>query len=174
MLDKDTDETLNGAEAYAVNHNRTLLAAVLCGVLQVKSLRHLEVKLDGTALPGSSQGVSQVEVNLGAVECAVAFIDDVIHSHVLKGLLQTVCCHLPILVGTHGILRSGGQLYEILEAELAVNLVNQLCYALDFILDLVVSHKDMGIILREAAHTHQSMKLSALFMAVNQSQLANS
>ena len=41
---------------------------------QVKSLRQLEVKLDGTALPGSSDRIFQMEVDLRSIECAVALV----------------------------------------------------------------------------------------------------
>ncbi len=71
MLDQDTDETLDGTEAYTVDHDRTMLLAVCADVLQLETLRKLEVKLDGTALPGSADRIYQMEVDLRTVECAV-------------------------------------------------------------------------------------------------------
>ena len=55
MLDQNTDETLDGTEYNAVDHDRTMFLAVSSDVLQLKALRQLEVKLNGTALPGSAR-----------------------------------------------------------------------------------------------------------------------
>ena len=71
MLDQDTDETLNRTVNNTVDHNRTMFLAVCSCVFQFESLRQLEVKLDRTALPRSSDGVFQMEVDLRAIECAV-------------------------------------------------------------------------------------------------------
>ena len=68
MLNQNTDEALDGAKANAVKHDGALLGAVGVHVLQVKVERHLEVKLNSTALPGTTERVLQVEVDLGAVE----------------------------------------------------------------------------------------------------------
>ena len=51
VLDQDTDETLDGAKAYAVDHDRSVLLTVSADVLKLETLRKLEVKLDRTALP---------------------------------------------------------------------------------------------------------------------------
>ena len=79
MLNQNTDEALDGAEAHAMQHDGALLGAVGVHVLQVKVERHLEVELDGTALPGTAERILQVEVDLGAVEGAVALVDLVVH-----------------------------------------------------------------------------------------------
>ena len=61
----------------------------------------------------------------------------------------------------------------VFESEQTVNLVDQFYNALDLILDLLRSHKDMGIVLSKAAHTHQAVKLAGFLMAVYQSQLSH-
>ena len=58
MLDQDTDKTLDRTKYYAVDHDRAMLLAVSSNVLQFKTLRQLEVELDRTALPGTSDRVS--------------------------------------------------------------------------------------------------------------------
>ena len=78
MLNQNTDETLNRAEAYAVNHNRAFLCAVCCCVFQLKAFGHLHIQLNCTALPCSADGVLQMEVNLRAVECTIAFINHIV------------------------------------------------------------------------------------------------
>ncbi len=84
VLDQDTDETLDGTECNTVDHDRTMFLAVCTDVLQLKSLRKLEVKLDGTALPGSSDRIYQMEVDLRTVECAVAFVYHIIQSQLIQ------------------------------------------------------------------------------------------
>ena len=89
MLDQDTDETLDGTEYHAVDHDRTMLLAVCSDVLQFKTLRQLEVKLNGTALPGSSQMQSyQMEVDLRTVECAVALVYYIRQTQLIQSALE--------------------------------------------------------------------------------------
>lgn len=79
VLNQNTDEALDGAKAHAMQHDGALLGAVGIHVLQIKVERHLEVELDGTALPGTAERILQVEVDLGTVEGAVALVDLVVH-----------------------------------------------------------------------------------------------
>ena len=51
--------------------------AVSTHVLCLKPLGQLEVQLDGAALPGSADGILQMEVDLRAVEGAVSLVDHV-------------------------------------------------------------------------------------------------
>ena len=113
-----------------------------------------------------------MEVNLRTIECAVAFVNHIIQTHFIQSAAQTIGSHLPVLVASHAVFRSGRQLYMILETKQAVYTVNQLCNTLDFLFDLLRSHEDMSIILSKAAHTHQTMKLAGFLMTVNQTQLA--
>ena len=83
MLDQDTDEALDGTEAYAVDHDRSVFLTVCADILKLKTLRKLEVKLDRTALPCSADRIYQMEVDLRAVESTVAFIDHIVKSKVI-------------------------------------------------------------------------------------------
>src|SRR5699024_5442233 len=84
VLDQDSDESLDGAEHNAVDHDRSVLLSVCACVFQVKPERELEVKLDRTALPCSSDGILQMEVDLRSVERAVSFIYNVGQADVVK------------------------------------------------------------------------------------------
>ena len=84
MFDQDTDEPLDGTEDDPVDHDRPVPLVVRSHVGDVEPLGHLEVQLDSTALPGPSEDVLQVEVDLGSVERAVSLVDDV-------GELARVC-----------------------------------------------------------------------------------
>ena len=59
-------------EYYTMNHDRAMFLAICSVILQLKTLRKLEVKLNGTALPGSANGIYQMEVDLRSIECAIA------------------------------------------------------------------------------------------------------
>ena len=156
-----------------MDHDRAVLLAVRSHVFRLKALRKLEVELNGSALPGSSQGIRQMEVDLGSVERAVAFIDHIILSGLIQRLTQGLRRQFPILIASHAVFGSGGQLHMIREAETAVDLVDQAHYALDLVLDLLPGHENMRIVLGEAAHAHQAVQLAGLFMTVHQSQLAD-
>ena len=88
MLGDDADEALDGAEHNAVDHDGAVLLAVRAGVLKLEALGQLHVELDGAALPGTAEGVLKMEVQLRAVECAVALIDNVALAHLGDGFLQ--------------------------------------------------------------------------------------
>ena len=44
--------------------------------------------------------------------------------------------------------------------------------ALDLVLDLVRGHEDVGVVLREAAHAHQTVQRAGQLVTVHQTQLA--
>ena len=125
------------AKAHAMDHDRTLTASVLGDILQAEVERHLEVQLNRAALPGASEAVAQMEVNLRAVERAVALVDDIRHLQLLQRLNQAVGRCLPVLVAAHAVLRTGGQLDEILKSELAVHLIDQIDDADDLVRNLI-------------------------------------
>ena len=105
LLRDDADEALNGAEHHAMDHDGTMLLTVRADIGQIKALGQLHVQLNGAALPGTSQTILEMEVDLRAVECTVAFIDGVVHAQIIQRALQTVGCHCPHLVGADGVFR---------------------------------------------------------------------
>ena len=173
MLDQDSDETLDGTEYHTVDHDRSVFLSVGSRILQVEPEGQLEVKLDRTALPGPSDGILQMEVDLRSVERSVTFIYHIRKSDVFQSAAQSICSHLPFCIASHAVLRTCGQFYMIFESEQAVNLIDQLYNTLDLILDLLRSHEDMSIVLCEAAHSHQSVELAGFLMAVYDTQFAH-
>src|SRR5699024_6205591 len=84
MLDQDTDKSFDGTEYYTVNHDRSVFLSVCSCIFQIKAERKLEVKLDGTALPGSSDGIFQMEVDLRSVESSVSLIYNIRKAQVIQ------------------------------------------------------------------------------------------
>ena len=62
MLDQDTNETLDAAKQHTMNHDRAVRLIIWADIIQIELLRHLEIQLNGTALPGTAQAIFQMEV----------------------------------------------------------------------------------------------------------------
>ena len=58
----------------------------------------------------------------------------------------------------------------ISKSKFLIYFINQFYDFLDFIFNLRLCHKDMGIVLCKASYTHQSMKLSGLFVTVHKAK----
>ena len=150
-----------------------MFLTVCSRILQVKSLRHLEIKLNRTALPRPSNRILQMEINFRPIKCTVAFIYNISKAQFIQRASQAFCCHLPVFIASHAVFWSCRKLYMIFESELRIYFINQSCNTFDFVTDLILRHKNMRIILCKTAHTHQTMKLSWFLMAVYQSQLSH-
>ena len=75
VLDQDRDEPLEAAEDRPVDDDRPVLGVVGADVFQVEALRRLVIELDRRALPLPADRVGDVEVDLRAVERAVALVE---------------------------------------------------------------------------------------------------
>lgn len=172
VLNQNADEALDGSKAHAMQHDGALLGAVGIHVLQVKVERHLEVELDGTALPGTTERILQVEVDLGAVEGAVALVDLVVHAQLLQSGAQALLGASPVLVRTHGVLGAGGKLNVVLKAKLLVHGVDEVDHAHDLVGQLIGTHKQVSVVLVKAAHAEQAVQGAAQLVTVHQANLA--
>ena len=74
MLDQDSDEALKGTEDGAVQHDWQVLVAVLADIGGAKTARHVQVDLQGAALPVPADGVAQDELQFRSVKSAFARI----------------------------------------------------------------------------------------------------
>ena len=75
VLGEDGDEALERAVDGAVDHHRPVLLVVVADVGEIEALGRGVVELDGAGLPGAAQRVGHGEVDLGAVEGAVAGVE---------------------------------------------------------------------------------------------------
>ncbi len=108
VLNKDTDESLKRAKYSSVDHNRSLLSSISSNVFQIEIERKLEVELDGTHLPLTSDAVLHLKVDLWSIECAVALVYLIISFAVflVKDSLKRSLCSVPKLRIAHEIVRS--------------------------------------------------------------------
>ncbi len=72
MLDENAHEALDGAHDGGVNHDDTLLLALLIHAREVEALRHIHVELDGCNLPLAAERILRHEVELRSVERCLA------------------------------------------------------------------------------------------------------
>jgi len=72
VLDEHAEEALDRAVEGAVHHERLMALTVFADVLELEALGQGEVELHGGELPEASDGVDQVDVDLGAVKCGFA------------------------------------------------------------------------------------------------------
>ncbi len=114
-----------------------------------------------------------MEVDLGAVECAVPLVDGIFELELVERGAQRVRRRLPVLVRADGIFGAGGELDGVFETEELIHLVDDAHDPLDLLRDLLGQHEDVRVVLREAAHAHEPVQLSALFVAVHDAQLAH-
>ena len=77
---QDPDEALEGAHQRPVDHHRPVLGVVGAGVGEVEALGQVVVELDGAELPRAAERVGHVQVDLRAVERAVALVDVVLEA----------------------------------------------------------------------------------------------
>jgi hypothetical protein len=75
VLDEYGDKTLVRAVDGAVHHHRSMRLTVLTDVLQLETLRHLEIQLRRIELPGATQGILNVDVDFWSIEGALTGLD---------------------------------------------------------------------------------------------------
>ena len=95
VFDQDPHEAFHAAEDRPVEHDGPVFRSVVSDVTHVEFLGHLKVELDRPALPGASDAVLQMIVDLGAVKRAVPGVEPVGGSRLLQRLLQLVFGELP-------------------------------------------------------------------------------
>ena len=90
MLQENGNESFQRAEYRTVQHNRRVFLAILPNVCGAEPGRHVQIDLMCSALPVAADGISQNELQLGAVKCAFAGIVDVLQPGCFERLFQ--CC----------------------------------------------------------------------------------
>src|SRR6266545_3937437 len=157
MLDQDPQEALDGAENRAVEHDRTVLLAVLADIGQIEALAVLEVALDRPELPRASQGILHAEVDLGSIEGAVAGRHDVRAFCLLQRCRQGNLAAVPQLVRADALLGAQAQRdLNVGEPEGAVNRVHEVEEPEDLVFDLLERREDVSVVLRKRADPRQS------------------
>jgi len=109
VLDEHHEEALVAPVQRAVDHHRLVVFVVLARVGQVEPVGHVEVELDGGAVPDATQRVLKAEVDLRAVEGAVAGLDVVLVAARFEHVAELLFRGLPDLVAADGFVGAGRQ-----------------------------------------------------------------
>src|SRR5947207_1892926 len=155
-----------------MQHERLLARAVFRDIFQLKALGQIEIKLHRGELPGTANGVHQLDVNLGAVERCLS--GDGLVGQVAAGerIFERPNSQFPFVVATEEI----AVIVRIPDAQFDVELVkakrlengqSKINAADNLVLNLLRSAKDMGIVLGKAADAHQAVHHAGTLVAIN-------
>ncbi len=172
MLDEHADEAFERAEDGAVQHHRALARVVFGDVAGVQALWQVRVVLQGTALPVTAEAVAQGELDLRAVEGALARLVFPLQARFVQGVGQCTFGTVPQLFGTDTLGRTGGQLHgHIGEAEVVVHVQGQLDEVGGFLLHLIFGAEDVRVVLHEATHAHDAVQGAGRLVTVAGTEL---
>lgn len=143
MLCNDGHEPLQTSQDRTMNNDgpRWRLVGVrglLRGaILQVEALRQLEVELDRRALERAAEGVADLDVDLGAVERAVAGVELPLPRVLgIERLLELVFGLVPRLDCAEVVVRPCRELELELKAEEAVDVLHEVEEGVDLLFNL--------------------------------------
>ena len=113
-----------------------------------------------------------MEIQLGAIESAVAGVYFIFLADAGDGICQGIRRNLPVLLCADMVIRHGGKLDLVGQTEHGVNLIKEAGNADDLILDLLLGQQDVRIILGKAANTEHPVQGSGKLVAMDTAQLA--
>src|SRR6185312_14067712 len=168
VLDQNRDETLERSRNRTVNDDRPVRLVVLARVAQIEALGVRVIELNRSELPLPADGIGHVEVDLGTVECAVAFLELVRQSRVDQRSAQRLLGAVPHLVSAYTKLgaRPRRELRRVAEAEHSVAIVDHLDQTLHLIGDLRFGEIDVRVVLLELTHARESRQRAGDLVAV--------
>ena len=125
-------------------------------VLEIKSDWQLEVKLHGTALVGSLQGIKDLDIDLWSIEGTISWVLFPGLSKFIESFSECTFCLVPKGVVSEFVLGPRRELKLEFEAEDAIDMVKEVEDTKDFGHDLVGCTEDVSIILLEPAHSGET------------------
>lgn len=92
-----------------------------CSILQIESLREVEIKLYGTALVLSFVGIIKFDIDFWAIECAIARVNFKGFAELFQAFLKLLLSIVPHVKRTKIFFGPGGKVQLELETKEAVN-----------------------------------------------------
>src|SRR5436190_526128 len=150
-----------------MQHHWHMAAAILTDISGAKPLRHVEIELQGAALPIPAQRVAQYEFELRPVEGALAGVDGVAEPGRFDRRLEVVLGAVPNLVAAGPMRRPVGEFdRHIRETEIAVDRQQQFAERDRLKGDLASGTENMRVVLGEGAHPHDAVQRTRRLVAV--------
>src|ERR1700681_738638 len=141
---------------------------MLINEVRAEPARHVEVHLQGAALPIAADGIAEDELELRAVEGALSWIERVLDPGGPGGCNQCPLGVVPDLIATYAL---GGPVRkfdaQVVKAEVPVDVQYQLGDRDAFGADLVFCNKDVSVVLGECADPHQSVQSARRLITVH-------
>ena len=124
VLQQDGEEALQGAENGPVEHDGRALCAVLVDVIRAQPAGHVQVHLQRAALPVAADGIPQHELELRAVEGALARVQACTRCRRRAAAALRACLGaIPDFIRAHPLGRPVGELdAHIVEAEIPIDI----------------------------------------------------
>ena len=154
-----------------MDHHRLVLGVVGARVGEPEAHRHVVVELDRADLPRAAERVGHVQVDLRAVERAVARVEVVGEALAVEHLDQVALGAVPQLVGADPLVGAGRELEPHVEAEDRVGGERELEARLELVLDLLLGAEDVAVVLGEVPRAQQPVQRAAQLVAVQQPRL---
>ena len=156
------------AEDRAVEHDRAVLGVVLADVGEVEALGRDVVELDGAQLPLAADAVGDVEVDLRAVERAVARLELVRQARASSSAALSAASARSQSASSP--MRFSGRvasLRRVLEPERVVDAGRAAATKrFDLVGDLILGAVDVRVVLRELAHAGEAAERARRLVAV--------
>ena len=176
VLDQNAEEAFDGAEQRAVHHQRLMLGAIFGDVFETETRGQVEIELDSGELPRAADGVDELDVDFGAVECGFASDSFIRNVELLHGFGKRGRGTLPVFRFAGVIFRVRGVPigkldFEFVEAEIFHYGEGEIDAGFHFAFDLRRRTENVRVILREAADAEQAVEHAAAFVAIDGAKL---
>src|SRR5277367_22186 len=153
-----------------------MFGSVFGDVFEIETRGQIEIELDGGELPGTADGVDELNVDFGAVERSFAGDGLIRNVELLHGFRKRGRGALPVF-GLAGVIFRVrgvpiGELdFEFVETEIFHHGEREIDTGFDLAFDLRRSAENVGVVLRKATDAQQSVEDTAAFVAIDGAEL---
>src|SRR3990172_1624619 len=172
MLDQDTEEPLQRPEERTVNHEGTMRPVIVPHIADIETLRQVEVELDGRALPGPTEGILHLQVDLRPIEGTPPLLNLILDSRTVGRPAQRHGRLVPQGRVPHRLIRSSCDKGLVLvEAECAQEEQTEIDGPGDLFHHLLGRAEDMRVVLGEPPNAQEAVKHPGALEAIDRPQL---
>ena len=125
-------------------------------ILKIESLRKIEVQLNCSQLMKPSKTILNLNINFRSIKSSISSIEFPGSVHLIQNTFELFFSWVPKLNISNELLRSGREFQTVLESKKTINKINELKLSDDLILNLILSTKNMSIVLMELSYPGQA------------------